>query len=370
MNHHSKSAPPYHLRNGFISLPEEVTEKIVVELARDQLQLGRGVAAFAQTCKQHRAMIYQPVDHSLWRRIYLTKYDDLRQISNRHRLYQATNFDWGLAFRERIRAYNYLRAVPMIEDTESEDAPRADSGYETNDDEQNLRSINALLSLIDTVLPVSVCMADFSPGGKTYREYWHSVSFETAHLRAVKPPASFDCEDAPSLNTVEYHESIAHGLPASLLSRLNSNTLDPEWDSTPLATALYKLIAQHALLSATRRSGWEPFALTSNMPSLIMHKRAYDLTRLKRGHLYGPFLSLTPDPEEDVDPADPFQFTPDWSHLVVIALIMRRILDSYDSWMEGYTLGADALRPGAWLRSELEDEGRNRDWAGVEGMWR
>jgi len=350
---------------------------IVVELAYDRLE--RHISAVAQTCKQHRSLIYQPIDCFLWRRIFLIKYDDPRKIVlGRHRLHPLADFDWGHQFRKRVWAVKYLRAAPLIDDTDDGDTPEYDDET-AQDDARNLRAISAILSLIDTALPVSVCVADFSPGGKLYHEYWNSLSFESARSRAPKWPASFDVVDSPSLNTVEYHEALAHGLPMTLLNRLNSATIDPEWDVSPLATALYKLVAQHTLISGTRRSYWEPFSLEINMPSLILHKRAYDLRRLKRGNLFGPFLPRVPhsDTEDDVDPENPFDFRADWAYLCFIALIMRGVLSSGDDrFMTQSVLGADALRSGAWLPSqpEVQDSSfpreTSRDWASVEGMWR
>ncbi|TCD61664.1 hypothetical protein EIP91_008112 [Steccherinum ochraceum] len=367
-----QTAPECH-KFGILDLPGEIVEKIVVELH----DLPCSISAFARTCNHHRLLIYHPSDTFLWRSIFLTQYDDPRLLRSRHRLHLEVDFDFGHAFRERTFAANYLRKVPILEDGSDVKVDLEDVAAEEC---QSLRALNAVLSLIDTASPISVTVADYYPAGESYDGYWTSLAFRQASQRATKHPPSPDLLDSPSLNTFRYHHAVAHGIPAALLARLRSETIDPEWDDSLLAQALYKLTARHVLISSIRELDLEPFSLQLAMPPLILHKRAYDLSRLRRSRLYGPFVPFDPSPYEwDVDPEDFHDFRVDWAWVAPIAIIMRSILDAViDNWMPNYRMGAHALRPGAWTPpfylnlgfTHAVEPKQNRDWAGVEGMWR
>ena len=59
-----------------LSLPVEVTEDILVLLAANSSP--RSISALAQTCRHLRQLIYDPLDKFLWRRVFLTTFDDPR----------------------------------------------------------------------------------------------------------------------------------------------------------------------------------------------------------------------------------------------------------------------------------------------------
>ncbi|KAH8100872.1 hypothetical protein BXZ70DRAFT_1007808 [Cristinia sonorae] len=361
-----------YCKNGIYDLPGEVAERIIVELHEHP----HTISALAQTCRKHRFLIYQPGDTFLWREIYLSKYDDPRRAvySQHPRSRSISHFDWGHEFRERIWAATYFCRA-------SGDPCGVDLSPES--DIQDLRALTAVLSLIDTALPISTCIADLRPEGKTYHEYWSSIPFQRANRLTPWEPASPDLTNNRSTNTMAFLDIVSRNFPATLLKRLDSPEITPEQDATPLSRALHRLAAYYHLISRTDASPAEPTVLAQGMPLLILHKRTYDLTLIKHSRMHGPFIPLsgaTADDDPYVYPDDEYNFTVDWSHLSTIAPLMRRILESgADTWMPEYALGADALRPGAWIppveTSASEGELNNstsmeHDWAGVEGMWR
>ncbi len=57
-------------------MPTEVIEDVLVVLA--EAKKPTSIAFLAQTCRYLRQIIYQPLDKYLWRRIFLSTFDDPR----------------------------------------------------------------------------------------------------------------------------------------------------------------------------------------------------------------------------------------------------------------------------------------------------
>ena len=64
---------------GLLALPAELLEDILVLLA--QSDYPATIGHLARTCKAMNRLIYSPADKHLWRRIFLTTFDDPRMIS-------------------------------------------------------------------------------------------------------------------------------------------------------------------------------------------------------------------------------------------------------------------------------------------------
>ena len=59
-------------------LPAETIEAILIHTAIAGFPAA--IAAFSQTCRAHHALVYKSADHHLWREIYLSTYDDPREL--------------------------------------------------------------------------------------------------------------------------------------------------------------------------------------------------------------------------------------------------------------------------------------------------
>lgn len=63
-----------------ISIPLELVENILVYCVADGSS--SSIASLASTCRALRVVIYNASDHHLWRRIFLTTFDDPRKLSS------------------------------------------------------------------------------------------------------------------------------------------------------------------------------------------------------------------------------------------------------------------------------------------------
>lgn len=130
-----------------LTLPPELLEEILVNIAESDKPTS--IAALAQCCRALRRLVYDPVDRFLWRRIFLTTFDDPRVALPG----KFESFDWGRAYRSRIHAQLVLKAKAATESPPSETTrslrrrPReAKNSYTV--------VFRTLLDVIDTSLPV------------------------------------------------------------------------------------------------------------------------------------------------------------------------------------------------------------------------
>lgn len=70
----------HHAQTDILSLPLEALEDILVFLAFDNAI--QSISSVARTCRKIRQFIYDPLDTCLWRRIFLTTFDDPRQSNH------------------------------------------------------------------------------------------------------------------------------------------------------------------------------------------------------------------------------------------------------------------------------------------------
>ena len=59
-----------------VILPVEIIEDILVILA--DIESPYSISSLAQTCRHFRQLVYDPLDKFLWRRVFLTTFDDPR----------------------------------------------------------------------------------------------------------------------------------------------------------------------------------------------------------------------------------------------------------------------------------------------------
>ena len=103
--------------HSILALPAELVESILIASAAGGFP--RAIAAFAQTCKAHHALVYHTTDNHLWREIFLTTFDDPRAsgggpgwgqcMSSHSQARLEETFDWSGEFRRRIWAAGYIR---------------------------------------------------------------------------------------------------------------------------------------------------------------------------------------------------------------------------------------------------------------------
>ncbi|KAI0704395.1 hypothetical protein C8T65DRAFT_653863 [Cerioporus squamosus] len=152
----------------FLSLPAEVIEHILIAAAAGGFP--QAIAAFAQTCRANRALVYDSPDQHLWREIYLTTFDDPRasgggpgwgECSQGH---PQDNFDWDTEFQERTWAAGYIH-----HQTDHTYRLLAERPTDEEVTHRNIRAFDALLSVIDTALPCppTIVLSFLQSGGGT-----------------------------------------------------------------------------------------------------------------------------------------------------------------------------------------------------------
>ncbi|TBU44823.1 hypothetical protein BD309DRAFT_891729 [Dichomitus squalens] len=136
------------------SLPAELIESVLISAAAGGFP--QAIAAFAQTCKAHHALVYNANDNHLWREIFLTTFDDPRAsgggpgwtqcTSQAHRKEEA--YDWGGEFRRRLWAADCIRrqADPAIKSA-------AEPLTDLEQTLQNTRALETILSVVSSALP-------------------------------------------------------------------------------------------------------------------------------------------------------------------------------------------------------------------------
>ncbi|KAI0331605.1 hypothetical protein GY45DRAFT_1369914, partial [Cubamyces sp. BRFM 1775] len=146
----------------FLTLPAEVVELVLISAAAAGHP--ETIAAFAQTCRAHRDLVYGPSDHHLWREIFLTTFDDPRVSgggpgwieAEAHKVpcHKSPTFDWGEEYRSRIWAAHYIRwqTRPPASPDEDEE-PEHIHLAEVEIVRRNTRALDALISVILTAQP-------------------------------------------------------------------------------------------------------------------------------------------------------------------------------------------------------------------------
>ncbi|CDO77836.1 hypothetical protein BN946_scf184714.g11 [Trametes cinnabarina] len=146
-----------------LTLPTEVVELILINAAAAGHP--ETIAAFSQTSRAHRDLVYGPSDQHLWREIFLTTFDDPRVTGGGPGWFEGNaqkagspkdpSFNWGEEYRKRIWAARYIRRQTNpqtgIVGVWNSDLSHFVPEYETT--ERNTRALDALISVIDTAAP-------------------------------------------------------------------------------------------------------------------------------------------------------------------------------------------------------------------------
>ncbi|OCH84484.1 hypothetical protein OBBRIDRAFT_821884 [Obba rivulosa] len=306
-----------------LSLPLDITENILVFAAAGGHPTS--IAAFAQTCRHYRNLVYRPIDYRLWREIFLSTFDDPRRcrFSN-----AAGNFDWATEFRQRIWALLYFRqhtkplSVQKVYALRSRRNALSLVDFSKLDKEDSNRALDVLSSVVATAAPCTPY-----PSPDNIRSLIHENDLEYAHRRSPMFPPP-DVSD-PSLNMIWLHSVLERGLPPLLSVTFSLESPDPQWDKIPIAQALGKMIASigympvHELLedpaapaprSSPQRGRPGPSARSSGLnhgtadileldmtedaqqarARRLARQRVYDMGYLSRRRHWGPFLYVPP----------------------------------------------------------------------------
>ncbi|KAI0776991.1 hypothetical protein BD413DRAFT_468416 [Trametes elegans] len=170
----------------FSALPTEVVELILIYAAADGF--AEAIAAFSQTCRAYKQLVYDSTDNHLWREIFLTTFDDPRVCgggpgwSDTHSrdvaCRQDATFDWGKTFQERFWAARHIRARTDRQEA-ARDIVLDETALETIRDDT--RALDALISVIDTALPCppTIVFSFLSPGDSPGGEPTPGSSYPT-----------------------------------------------------------------------------------------------------------------------------------------------------------------------------------------------
>ncbi|KAH9896003.1 hypothetical protein C8Q73DRAFT_690466 [Cubamyces lactineus] len=146
----------------FLTLPTEVVELVLISAAAAGHP--ETIAAFSQTCRAYRDLVYGPSDHHLWREIFLTEFDDPRVLgggpgwseaeAHKASCCRSPTFNWGEEYRSRIWAARYIRwQTRPPASTEDDEEPEHLYFSELEIVRRNTRALDALISVVFTALP-------------------------------------------------------------------------------------------------------------------------------------------------------------------------------------------------------------------------
>ncbi|KAI0367862.1 hypothetical protein BV20DRAFT_949233 [Pilatotrama ljubarskyi] len=159
----------------FSVLPSEVVELVLIYAAATSPP---SIAAFSQTCRAHRELVYGASDSHLWREIFLSTFDDPRQSgggpgwhdANAQRATAARkDFDWGGEYRRRIWAARYIHRRTEPPQQAASNAKNPYDASASNDPDTvraHARAMDALVSVVQTAAPCppSIVFSFLQPG--------------------------------------------------------------------------------------------------------------------------------------------------------------------------------------------------------------
>ncbi|KIP04335.1 hypothetical protein PHLGIDRAFT_200529 [Phlebiopsis gigantea 11061_1 CR5-6] len=161
---------------GFLDLPAELIEDILVALAESANP--KTIAALARTCRAVKKLIYFPEDKHLWRRIFLTTFDDPRLRSEG---LDDHSYDWAHEYQSWMRALHVFerRSVERLDPRKRALRQRPASADEKVEEPRfdYTGVLEALLSTLHSTMPVP------PPGGEEQRHAWEDPSMCTLRLR-------------------------------------------------------------------------------------------------------------------------------------------------------------------------------------------
>lgn len=157
-----------------LTLPQEVQEAIIRECA---LVRPSSIAALAKTCQSLRLLIGIPLDHHLWRSIFLSVFDDPRPAlciqSGRTQDQCGVSFNWQREAEKRFRAAIRMDRAAMAEMAEFREIVDEDA-------------VDALLNTALLALPVDLKSSTSEPS--SVNEQWLEDCLRAAILPKVKTP--------------------------------------------------------------------------------------------------------------------------------------------------------------------------------------
>ncbi|KAI0942299.1 hypothetical protein AcW1_002963 [Taiwanofungus camphoratus] len=298
-----------------LALPPEITETIIVWAV--VAGFPTSIASLARTCRHHRAVVYNASGQHLWREIYLVVFDDPRE----RRFVDLENFDWGAEFRQRIWTERYLRRytqplkIQKVYNLRSrKSAVSVVDLSPTYNRASSLKALEALLSVIKTAAPTGFLPSLHSPAFPL--THAHTLTYAHIHTSTLRDAPS----PVPSLNITWLATTLAPGLPPALVTKLSGEHRDANWDNTPEALALARLVCCIGFLpvrefreertgrlasSTAVDTGRGPSDITSVDMSVDAQERrarcrarerVYTLSFLTRRRHWGPYLPVPPSP--------------------------------------------------------------------------
>lgn len=226
-------------------LPTEVVELILISAATDGFP--HAIAAFAQTSKFNRALVYESKDQHLWREVFLATFDDPRasgggpgwaectskhsQASTSHTR-QDSVYDWEGVFKQRIWAADYIR-------TRTNPEPHRPSTLPPETTHRNIRALDTLSSVISTALPCppTIVFSFLSSGDSpdpaspsysnphakypTFPPVPQAINGPSNNLHPDTGPATFG-QAVRALNTAWLESVLSKGLPPDITASFSA----------------------------------------------------------------------------------------------------------------------------------------------------
>lgn len=331
------------------TLPPEIVDDVLVLLAETGYAVS--IANLASTCRRLWQLVYDPLDAHLWRRIFLTTFDDPRTRGRKcccyprsahlpHNVPFAVDdnalYDWCGRFTSRIQAANHLqtRTPAYHEPGHHELRSGIKIAGTTIKRYDYTHTLRALLSVLAESLPVppkpdrmDVVVGVSDTLVATSRALPHLPLSEAANESPVSPMVVAPSQPQ-SKNVKWIQEILKRGLPRELLGRYATGTQELDWLVSEESTLLHKLIAHlgfpplrcEQLPGPNRRhrrrwrlsSQYQWFQLTRvdqyNLARYISQTRVFSMNYLSAERNWGPFLrvDLLPDsgssPSSAIDP--------------------------------------------------------------------
>ncbi|KAL1942277.1 hypothetical protein VTO73DRAFT_6341 [Trametes versicolor] len=229
------------------AVPTEVVELILIFAAAANSP--QTVAAFSQTCRAHKELVYGAPDSHLWREIFLATFDDPRESGGGPGWHDAVAFkrtrprdvpfDWGAEYRKRVWAALYI--TRQVEST----SLRQEDLEEPADLEEVRRTLPALDALVSVLHTASPCPPSFvfsfipTPGedpesrltvGATYPTFPPLPQAMQRSIASSIPtvgPSYAGNGSAKTLggrNITWLGQALAHGYPPAVTARFSGKT--------------------------------------------------------------------------------------------------------------------------------------------------
>ncbi len=325
--------------------------------------------------------------------MYLSQFDDPRESSS-FRPDEEAIIDWGVEYRWKIWSLNFLRASSASRRKEfysgdhrlpefRPNAPLSDSGPRTH-------AWKGLLSLLRTAQPIKGCDV-------TVVLPHTSTTLLSVHRQIPTIPQLRILSERYSLNTLHCASVFSpRGIPYPMFRRLTADKVDGGWDYSPEGQSFHHYIACFGINpdSSIIKRKTDPNQTEhsedddngSPYPAAMVslaQRRVYDMTYPEDQGMYGPFLPASPAQATRLIPSTCL-YVPDWAQLAAIRIyIQETILANSDLTSLAFLFQHHTLQPGFWGPPHNPVSGPaaeeqvaisvvdfERDWAGVEGVWR